>query len=40
VPRYIIYLSKYMSGIVEFCYKLDKTESTMDLRRDMENKYD
>ena len=38
VPRYIIYLSKYMAGISQICKEVTDRETTYDLRMDLENK--
>lgn len=38
VPRYMIYLSKYMAGICETCKEVTDRETTWDLRKDMENR--
>lgn len=35
VPRYIIYLSKYMAGISAVCNEFDKRETTGELRTAM-----
>ena len=40
VPRYVIYLSKYMSGICSITKEIMDRETTYDLRMDMEMKDD
>ncbi len=39
VPRYMIYLGKYMKGISGFCHKVSTSESTYSLRLDLDNKF-
>lgn len=39
VPRYIIYLAKYMAGICEICNDFYSREHIKDLRDDMLNKF-
>ena len=34
VPRYLIYLSKYINGLANFCKRIDDGESTISLRED------
>jgi hypothetical protein len=38
VPRYVIYLAKYMDGICKISDEFNKRETTMDLRSDLEIK--
>jgi hypothetical protein len=38
VPRYIIYLAKYMDGICAFCTDVDSREHTRDLRQSIEHR--
>jgi hypothetical protein len=38
VPRYVIYLSKYIAGISAICKEVTDRESTYDLRMEMEYK--
>ena len=40
VPRYVIYLAKYMQGICDACKEFDGRETTLQLRNDMQNKMD
>ena len=40
VPRYVIYLAKYMEGIVNFCHNQSLCETTKDLRLYTENTFD
>ena len=35
VPRYVIYLSKYVEGISQFCMEVRERETTKDLRDHM-----
>ena len=35
VPRYVIYLAKYIEGISEFCFEVRARETTLDLRNDL-----
>lgn len=35
VPRYVIYLSKYVEGISQFCLEVRNRETTKDLRDHM-----
>lgn len=35
VPRYVIYLSKYIDGISKFCFEVREREPTQDLRADL-----
>ena len=37
VPRYIIYLSKYMQGITAICHDFHSRETTQDLRVEIWN---
>ena len=39
VPRFIIYLSKYVKGISGYCKHLDSLETTTSLREDLDAKY-
>ena len=39
VPRYIIYLSKYINGLTRFCKKAEESETTASLRADIDSKY-
>ena len=38
VPRYVIYLSKYMKGICAVCKEFQEREATDQLRKDIEHK--
>ena len=38
VPRFLIYLEKYVKGLTEKCYEFNERESVMDLRADLTNK--
>lgn len=38
VPRYVIYLSKYIEGLSIFCSDLNARETVASLRTDMEGK--
>ena len=38
VPRYVIYLSKYMMGLVDFCHEMNTREHIDHLRGDMTDK--
>lgn len=38
VPKYVIYLSKYMNGVCNILDEVYSRETTKDLRYDMENK--
>ena len=40
VPRFIIYLSKYMKGISGYCTHLDECETTESIRMDLDGKYE
>ena len=35
VPRYVIYLAKYMNGLCKISSEFDSRETTFDLRNDM-----
>ena len=35
VPRYVIYLSKYIDGISKFCFEVRGRETTPELREDL-----
>jgi hypothetical protein len=39
VPRFIIYLSKYVKGLSSFARKQSEMESTEDLREDLDRRY-
>jgi len=39
VPRFIIYLSKYMKGISGFCKTQSELEPTADIRYDLDIRY-
>ena len=39
VPRFIIYLSKYIKGMTTYVKRLDESESTLSLRQDLDSKY-
>jgi hypothetical protein len=39
VPRFIIYLSKYIKGISAYCKFIDSEESAKSLREDINFKY-
>ena len=38
VPRYTLYLSKYIKGLSEVCNEMYSRENVKDLRNDLENK--
>lgn len=38
VPRYVIYIAKYMEGLCNISDEFNKRESTIDLRTDMVSK--
>ena len=39
VPRFIIYLSKYVKGISGYCKWIDEQETTASIRTDLDTKY-
>ena len=39
VPRYTIYLSKYVKGLTAFCKIVSEAESTESIRNDLDSKY-
>ena len=40
VPRYVIYLAKYMQGICDTCKEFDERETVYSLRTDMQEQVD
>ena len=40
VPRYVIYLSKYISGLSSTCKEFSERESAYDLRQDLVERND
>ena len=40
VPRFIIYMSKYVKGLSSFAKKQSEMETTKELRRDLDRRYE
>lgn len=40
VPRFIIYMSKYVKGLSSFAKRQSEMETTEELRRDLDRRYE
>ena len=40
VPRFIIYMSKYVKGLSSFAKRQNEMETTEELRRDLDRRYE